>query len=216
MAKLPDPPAAQTLAALGADLHRWPAGAAMGRIYFRGGDHPADWNAFRHWGPGGSRFDHHLGGPDGEGCVQPRGILYAAGAAAPGALAVCAAEVFQATRLIRRRDRAPWFAVFAPARELQLLDLTGLWPTRAGASMAIATGPKARARGWSRAIYRAFPRIDGLIYGSSMAGNAPVVALYERAADALGPDPAFNRALEDDALFPSLSTAAARIGYALI
>ncbi|WP_138469566.1 hypothetical protein [Poseidonocella sp. HB161398] len=215
MAKFPNPPSAERLAALGPALAIWRAGTPLGRIYFRGGDHPTDWSAFRRWGPAGSRFDHHLPDPAGRGCLQSRGILYAAGSAAPGALSVCAAEVYQATRLIRAEADEPWFAVFPTARDLTLLDLTGLWPTRAGASMAISSGPKARARAWSRAIYDAYPEIDGLLYGSSMAGNAPVLALYERAGDSFGPAPLFNRALADDALYPSLSAAAARIGYAL-
>lgn len=216
MVKLPNPPSVARLAALGAAIGTWPVGTPLGRIYFLGGDHPTDWNTFRHWGPGGSRFDHHLPGPDGLGCLQDRGILYAAGSSVPGALAVCAAEVFQATRLIRSRDRDPWFAVFPTRRALRLLDLTGLWPTRAGASMALSTGPKARARLWSRAIYEAFPEIDGLLYASSMAGNAPIVALYERAEDGLGTELDFNRALADHALYPALSVAATRIGYALM
>ncbi|MFQ6755308.1 RES family NAD+ phosphorylase [Cereibacter sphaeroides] len=213
MAKFPEPPPAATLAALGPEIATLPAGTPLARIFFRGGDHPMGWNDFRFWGPGSGRFDPHL--PDALGApqVQVRGILYAAGSAAPGALAVCAAEVFQETRIIDLTGRAPWFAVFALARPLTLLDLTGPWPTRAGASAAIASGPKARARRWSRVFYEAFPAIDGLLYPSSMGGNAPVMALYERARPALPDSPDFHRALADPALRVPVLRAAGVIGY---
>ncbi|MCE6959170.1 RES family NAD+ phosphorylase [Cereibacter sphaeroides] len=215
MPKFPEPPPAAVLTALGPEIRVLATATPLARIFLRGGDHPVDWNSFRHWGPGSGRFDHHL--PDGTGAahVQDRGILYAAGAVAPGALAVCAAEVFQETRIIDTGGRHPWFAVFRTRRPLHLLDLTGLWPTRAGASAAIASGPKARARRWSRAFHAAFPGIDGLLYASSMGGNAPAVALYERAADSLPDAPDFHRALADPALRVPLLHAAAAIRYLL-
>jgi hypothetical protein len=216
MAKLPEPPSVADLIAIGPEIVRLPEGTAMARLFFRGGAHPVSWDAFRFWGPGSSRFDHHLPGAKGEARVQDRGILYAAGDGEPSALAVCIAEVFQATRSIDLHDRTPWFATFRTARELALLDLRRLWPTRAGASAAIASGPKARARRWSQRIYDAYPEIDGLLYPSSMGGNADAVALYERARDALPAAPAFHRPLADPSLRAPLFAAARAIRYAIV
>ena len=61
----------------------------MWRIYSRK-YHAANWNAFRHYGPTTSRFDHQLSTPD-----PCRGILYAA-----DSYATCIAEVFQEERFI--------------------------------------------------------------------------------------------------------------------
>ena len=105
---------------------------------------------------------------------------------------------------------------FSPDRQVRLLDLTGLWPTRAGASMAISSGPRPRAREWSRAIYEAYPDAEGLWYGSSMCGNAPAVALYERAQDAVPRVPVFHRALAEPALLGMLEACARELGYALV
>ena len=72
--------------------------------------------------------------------------------------------------------------------DLRLLDLTGPWPTRAGASMLLASGPRGRARDWSRQVYAAYPQIQGLWYPSSMHAHARSAALYERARAALPAD----------------------------
>jgi hypothetical protein len=126
------------------------------------------------------------------------------------------AEVFQETRIVDVRDRAPWFVIFRTARLLRLLDLRGVWPTRAGASQAICSGSKSRARRWSQAIYEAYPDVDGLIYRSSMGGGADSYALYERAQEAIPELPEFHRALDDPALARPLADAAAAIAYGLI
>ncbi len=105
---------------------------------------------------------------------------------------------------------------FAPARDLTLLDLTGAWPTRAGASMALSSGPRSRSRPWSAAIYAAYPRIQGLYYPSSMHANQPAVALYERALEALPATPVFHRPLRDPALLSDLERAARHLGYRLV
>ncbi len=99
---------------------------------------------------------------------------------------------------------------------LDLLDLTATWPTRAGASMAISTGPRPRAQRWSRAIYRAYPQIHGLYYPASMHGNQPAVSLYERAHGALPTRPVFHRPLRDPALLGLLNRAAKTLGYGLV
>jgi RES domain len=204
MPKFPEPPARLTLAAITRTL---PAGTRLWRIYFTGGAHPATWDGFRFFGPTPSRFDHHDPPPQ----VQQRGILYAAREPT-----TCVAEVFQATRVVDRTSSSPWLAGFDLEREVVLLDLTGLWSTETGASMAIHTGPRPRARRWSSAIYAAYATVEGFLYASSMHANRPAVALYERARPALPAAPVFHRALSDPALLRRLSAAAGRLGYRIV
>lgn len=216
MPKFPEPPDIHALRAIGPDVFTLPPATPLARVFFRGGDHPVTWDEFRFWGPGQSRFDHHLPDPQGRPATGPRGIFYAAGAGGAGALATCLAEVFQETRIIDSTDRAPWFVVFQTARALRLLDLRGVWPTRAGASAAISSGSKARARRWSRAIHAAWPDLDGILYPSSMGGNADAAALYNSARTALPAAPDFHRALADPALSRPLLAASAAINYGLM
>jgi hypothetical protein len=215
MVKLPEPPDPAWLCAnIAAELQQVPARTRLWRIYFRAGNHPTLWNSFRYWGPTGARFDHHLPDAEGQGCLQARGVLYAAGGQRGGL--TCLAEVFQRSRLINPIRNEPWIVAFATAHDLTLLDLTGLWPTRAGASTALASGPRPRARAWSRAIYAAYPEIDGLLYPSSMAGHAPAILLYERAATSIPPRPELHRALSDPALATVLTNAARDLNYRLL
>lgn len=205
MAKFPDPPGQTRLADLGPSDRILPAGTELWRIYFRGGAHPGTWGSFRFFGPVDARFDHHVPPPH----VQARGVIYAA-----TEIKSCVAEVFQATRLLDRQRNDPWLVGFQLSRDVFLHDLTGNWPTAAGASMAINTGPRVRARKWSRAIYDAFVRVEGLWYCSSMNANQPAILLYERAEDALATVvPFFHRALVDPVLFTPLRNAAADLGY---
>jgi hypothetical protein len=204
MAKLPNPPSPITAPATTTTLR---AGSRLWRIYFGGGAHPGVWNGYRFYGPTNARFDQH----ELPARVQTRGILYAANEPT-----TCLAEVFQATRVVDRSANAPWLVGFEIVRDVVLLDLTGTWPTRAGASMAIGSGPRPRARAWSREIYTAYPAVEGLVYGSSMHANKPAFAFYERARSALSPTPTFHRALADPSLRPRLDAAATSLGYRLV
>lgn len=181
-----------------------PVGTLLWRIYSAGGAHPTTWDAFRAFGPTHARFDHHE-------LPHMRGILYAC-----QNLRTCLAEVFQATRVVDRTGGDPWVVGFRIERDIRLLDLTGAWPTRAGASMAISTGRRDRARRWSKAIYDAYPDVDGLFYGSSMYANKPCLVLYERAQSAMPSAPEFNRALADPALDKRLNAAAKALNYLLV
>lgn len=205
MARFPEPPA--TLAPLPAITKALPAGTLLWRVYFQGGPHPTGWDAFRAFGPTGSRFDHHRPPPS----VQTRAILYAA-VSGP----TCLAEVFQDTRIIDRSRRSPWLVGFELTRSVELLDLAGNWPTTAGASMAIDTGPRTRARRWSQRIYTAYPKIEGLHYYSSMNANKPAIALYERATSAMPASPVLHRALADPLLAPTISRAALQFDYGVV
>ncbi len=82
--------------------------------------------------------------------------------------------------------------------------------------MAINTGPRDRSRVWSRAIYEAYPQVDGLYYCSSMHANRPAVVLYERAVDAMPSNPLLNLPLTDPRLFTPLRNAAHSLGYRLV
>ena len=133
-------------------------------MYFRSGEHPSEWDSWRHYGPVDARFDHHVPPPH----LQERGVLYCA-----VEIVTCLAEVFQRRRLVDRYRGAPWLVGFELALDVALHDLSGTWPTAAGASMAIGTGPHARAQRWSRAIYDSYPAVQGLWYCSSMHANRP-------------------------------------------
>jgi len=198
--KLPDPRKAQ--------LRVFPTGAELWRIYFAGGEHATTWKGFRRFGPlGTARFDHHQPPPH----FQDRGVLYAAGQG-PASFAEC----FQATRTIDRTRRDPWLVCFRLAREVTLLNLGGAWPTRAGASQALNTGPRARAREWSRAIYDQYGDVVGLSYPSSMLGGAVAVALYERAEDAISDRPILHVPLTHPGLQQPIVRVASRLGYSIL
>ncbi len=130
--------------------------------------------------------------------------------------AILFAEVFQETRVIDTRRGDPWLVAFRLLRGVTLLELSGTWPTQAGASMAIHSGPRSRSRKWSQAIYKAYPRIEGLWYCSSMNANKPAVALYERAKSSLPEIPVFHRALADPTLSKIVQQAGADLGYLVV
>ncbi|MEE9281247.1 MAG: RES family NAD+ phosphorylase [Myxococcota bacterium] len=208
MAKFPEPPSPQELETPGpADIHHLPARTRVWRIYFRGGRQPTSWDEFRHFGPTSARFDHHLE----PARVQERGVLYAAPLGP-----TCLAEVYQDARTVDLRAGDPWLVEFELTRIVPLLDLTSLWVTRAGASGAMDSGPRPRARRWSRVIYEACPDIEGLLYRSSMDPQGVALALYERAKSAVPSRPETHRALADPVLFDAIAQAAFQLGYSLV
>ncbi len=210
MAKLPRPPEIGNLRARRTDVKTIPAGTTLARIYFTAGAHPARWDEFRAYGPANGRFDHHLTDSEGASRIQDRAVLYCA-----ASILTCVAEVFQKPRRIDRIRDAPWLVVFELERDLRLIDLTGALPTRIGASMAINSGSRVRAREWARRLYDAFDDLHGMWYASSMHANQPAIALNERARGALPGFPSFNRALADDTLLNPLKFAAIELGYGL-
>jgi len=214
LVKLPNPPAAADLARIPPELRVLEAGTTLWRVYKRGGRHPVLWDTFRSFGPlGAARFDHHLRPLEGDLVpgAEERAIYYAA-----AEIATCLAEFFQDTRTISRDGEEVSLVGFELAAGLTLLDLTGVWPTQAGASMALCSGPRSRSRPWSRAVYEAYPVVQGLYYPSSMHAHLPAVALYERARAALPPTPIFNRPLSDPALLSDLERVARHLGYRLV
>ncbi len=209
MAKLGKPPAASILRDLEPPWASLRAGRdRLARIYHASGPHPVAWNQFRAWGPArNARFDHHQPDAAGEPQVQSRGILYCARQGI-----TCIAEVFQGTRVVNRYANDPYLCVLSPKRDLKLLDLTGEFATRMGASLAIHSGPRHRAREWARALHDAYDH-DGLLYLSSMHPGASAIALNERAEDAMPAAPLSNRPLSDPLLTDVIDALTHRLGY---
>lgn len=212
MAKFPHSPGVDALKRLLPATRSLPAGTRLARVYYTDSAHPLAWNSFRHAGPVNARWDHHLAGPDGAPVIQERGIYYAA-----FDVKTCLAEVFQDTRRIDRAYQAPWLVVFDTVAPLRILDLSGDFATRMGASMAIHSGSRVRARAWARDLYEAFDTLQGVCYASSMNAGVRALAINERApARGLFPSrPVFHRALGDDAMLDALKHAAQALGYAL-
>ncbi|HRN61789.1 MAG TPA: RES family NAD+ phosphorylase [Luteimonas sp.] len=210
MAKLPAPPSVAHLRTLPRPVKTLQAGDVLARVGFAGGDHPTTWNGFRYWGPTGARFDHHLRDTHGRPQHQDRGVLYAAKSAQ-----TCLAEVFQHARVVDVHARQPWLAVWTLVHRLTLLDLTGEFVTRMGASTAIHSGSRACARLWAAALYEAWPDLDGIAYCSSMNGNAGAYALNERAlrTDPFPATPDSHRMLADPLTADRIDAAAANLGY---
>ena len=186
MARLPMPPDSHTLAALlrPQDIKEVPVSTRLVRVFTAGGAHPQQWNEFRYAGPlVHARFDPHPVSLTGKPTVSlAHGVLYFGLSAR-----TCIAEVFQQSSIVDRRSRFPHLVVFRPARPLRLLDLAGLWPTRAGASQEISAGPKFVTQAWARAIRAAHPDLDGLWYRSSMDSGNPSVCLWDPPAAAVIP-----------------------------
>ena len=157
-----------------------------------------------------ARFDHHDGD---EPARQGRAVLY--GADHP---ATCLAEVFKKTRVINRWHKDPWLVGFKTRNRTRLVDLTGTFPTRAGASMGMMTGPRSVSRAWARAFHDAWPEIQGPYYPSSMHANRPAMVFTGRAAEAgvVPEHPSLHRSLGDPAIFSILRNAARELGYALL
>ena len=208
MPKVPLEPDLDRLRSARADWRVVEPGEHLWRVYFRGGDHPSRWNQFRTVGPIDARFDHHLVGS--APASSDRAVMYLA--ANP---VTCLAEVFQKTRTIHRSRAAPALVGFAAAFPLLLLDLTGSFPTRIGASMGLMTGPRSVARNWARGLYAANPTAQGLAHPSSMHANAAAFVLNDRAdpAQALPAPPGFHRTLDDPAMITFLKNAGRELGY---
>jgi RES domain len=210
MAKFPEPPGVAALRDIAPQTLILPADTKLARIYYATGPYPSHWNQFRSYGPTAARWDHHLPNSRSVGVEQSRAIFNCA----PD-VDTCAAEVFQATRRIDRTRNAPGLVVFALREAVTLLDLRGIFSTKMGASTAIHSGPRSRARAWARELYDAYPDIQGLYHGSSMNGYAPAIALNERAQPAMPEQPQFHRALNDDMLVETLQQIALCLSYGL-
>ena len=206
MAKVPRNPDPARLATVEPEWFPESIDDPLWRIYFRGGAHPSRWNQFRSFGPTDARFDHHVEERNDSG----RAVIYLAKSPV-----TCLAEVFQKTRTIHRSDRKPALVGFSLVYRPRLLDLTGSFTTRIGASMGLMTGPRSIGRTWARGLYDAYPAAQGIAYPSSMHANATAIVLNKRAADAIPELPDFHRSLDDAAMVTVLKNAARELGYVL-
>lgn len=203
MVKLPLPPEPAALHRRVSDVHRL-GDRVLWRVHRTSGEHIVAWNALRYWGPASAaRFDPQPPPPS----ISERGVSYAA-TDIPTALA----EVFQQTRVINTRRGDPYLTAWRPSRSVQLLDLTGEWPIRAGASFTLNTGRRDRCRAWARTIHTAWPEIDGLWHRSSMTGQH-IVTLFTHAADSFPARPVFSVPLSHPGLRAGLLAAASQINY---
>jgi hypothetical protein len=208
--KLPSIPDPLRLLASEPEHRDLDAAAVLWRIHRTTGEHVAPWSQLRRYGPiPWCRFDPHPPGP-------PRlhrdiGVLYAA-ADLPTALA----EVFQLTRVVDRTSGAPAVSAFRLTRGVRLLDLTGTWPLRAGASHVLNTdGRRDVTQAWARGIIAAWPELDGLRHTSSLTGR-DCVTLFGPAATALPPEPLRRWSLLDPTMSDALARATMTIGYQLV
>jgi hypothetical protein len=214
MAKLPEPESIEQLRRIQPEIVTFKAGTEVSRVFFTDVDYPSAWNEFRCFGPTRSRFDHHIADKHGEACGQDRGIMYLASGGQ--AAKTCLAEVFQEKRVIDRNSKLPVYVGFALDADIQLLDLSGNFVTKLGASTAIHSGPRAKTRRWAQRLYDAYQQIDGLLYCSSMNGNAPAIALFERGADAIPASNLIHRELRDSAMASVVTLTAREIGYQVV
>jgi hypothetical protein len=217
MARLPQPPdpvSLQDLLRPGEDVVSVTAGTRLVRIFVGGGRHRQRWNTFRRFGPmPHARFDPHPLGPDGLPTTTPDcGVIYFGLSARTSV-----AEVFQTTSIVDRVTRRPHLVVLRPRRTLRLLDLAGLWPTRAGASQEISTGPKIVTQAWARAIHAAHADLDGLWYRSSMDAGHPAICLWDLpAGSALPAEPDVLLPLDHPGLDLPLARICAQLNYMLL
>ena len=177
MARLPMPPDSRALAALlrPQDVKEVPVSTRLVRLYTAGGEHPQQWNGFRYTGPlAHGRFDTHPVSITGQPAASlAHGVLYFGLSARTSV-----AEVFQQSSVVDRKSRYPHLVVFRPTRPLRLLDLAGLWPTRAGASQEISAGPKIDHAGVGASDPRGAPRprraLVSVLNGLRQPGDLPV------------------------------------------
>lgn len=202
MVKLPRTPPGD-LSITDADLVGWD-GPLM-RVHTTSGPHALPWYRLRHYGPVSARFDPQ---PPPPRFHSDFAVQYAA-----GDLETVLAEVFQTTRTVTvNRPGEPHLTMWESVRPLRLLDLTGLWPIRNGASQLIASGPHQVCRAWSHAIACHSARADGLLYSSAMTG-APAAALFLPSADAYPVHPLLSLPLGHPGLIGAVHAATRRIGY---
>ena len=94
-------------------------------------------------------------------------------------------------------------------------DSAGAWPTRAGGTFAISTGPHSITQRWARRIAETFPDLDGVRYNSRFAGE-PCIALFAPAADAMPARPVLSLPLAHPGMGFRIAKAAQRLGYLVV
>lgn len=189
------------------------AHTTLWRIHHQGGAHPTGWDQLRHYGPTPSRFDHH---PPPPRLHTDHGIVYLTVGARAFVTAI--AERFQdadggGIGPIERRADVPALTAFDAATDLQVLDLTSGWTTRAGGNQAICSGPRPACQAWARAIHHAHGHhVHGLSWTSSVYGEGHCIAIWASADRVFPAEPRFSRDLADARLDTPLAVAAQTLG----
>lgn len=180
------------------------------RVHYSSGAYPAAWNEFRTYGPlERSRFDPH---PLPPGEHPGYGVIYTA----PDH-ATALAEVSHPAGKINLSARTPILSGWQSTRPLRLLDLTGDWPARNGASRALQYAPRSTCRAWARAIkQQAGADTDGLLAEGTLIAHSLIVVLFQPATPHLPPAPELSRALSDPAIAPLIAHAAKRAGLGIV
>ena len=204
--KLGRPPGPDELHDEAEDWASLPVSSVLWRLHRTAGEHLVAWDRLRHWGPSAACFDPHKPPPS----EQEAGVSYAS-----FDVPTCLAEAYQVRRVVNTAFEVPYLTAWSPRRRLRLLDLTGLWPVRNGASHAINTGRHDLCREWARAIYKRWPGIDGVYYSSAMTGR-PCVALWTAASDSFPDRPSFSHALAAPLIRDLLQEAVEQVGCRLL
>lgn len=166
------------------------------RVHRTVGENVLAWSALRHWGPAVTmRFDPH---PPPAGIHREIGVSYVA-----LDLATAVVEVFQQQRVIDVAGGRPKATSWRPTRPLHLLDLTGDWALRNGASHSLVSGPRSTCRTWARAIAETWPDLDGLWSQSTLTGRTNIT-LWTPAADSFPTNPDFSEYLDSAPLWAIL------------
>lgn len=169
---------------------RLAAGTDLYRIYDPASRRRPQALTFRVRGPF-ARMDHH----EGTGADEARGIWYG-GLTLAGAIV----EAFQSGVIEPRTFR---LVRAHTTRELDLLALCGRAAMRAGTVNAIGSADHNLSQAWSRHFYEdpdgVYGAIDGVHWASAVNGDR-VLALYERAQDALEVPKDHDAPLEDPAV----------------
>lgn len=179
---------------------------ALWTIHRTTGPYGRAWNTPRQWGPlKVSRWDPHEEPPS----LQPdRAVQYAA-----EDFTTSVAEVFQDFRSIPL-DPDYSVAGWVPTRPLSLLDLTGNWALRAGASTSLFAAPKSTCRAWSRKIFATWPDLDGLLVPSTMTQSRNII-LFASAASSFPSAPELARSLADRALSPLIAHTSRELNWGI-
>ena len=171
-----------------------PVGADVFRVYDPVLPHRPGPLTFRVRGPF-ARMDHH----EGTGVEERRGIWY-------GGLTLAGA-IIEAFQLGVIRPGTNRLARARTTREIDLLDLRGRAAMRAGTVNAIGAADHSLSQAWARHFYEdpggVYGPIDGVHWASAVNGDR-VVALFERAADALEVPDGHDAALGEPAVLASV------------
>lgn len=200
---------------------RWvrhlPHGTLLARIFPSAGPYPMHWNEFRSFGPVDARFDHH---PPPMEYHDDHGVMYAVAEGDGGrdsAFATCLLEVFQHHRVMDLSRNAATLALFELSRPIELLQLSDSdWLAVAGGNAAVSSGLRARSREWARAIYSAYPTLDGVISASTVLPDSRIIALWERATSAFPQHPTALLRLDRPELANVIHGVASRYGFTVL